>query len=699
METRKIKEKVLVSFAFIGFISVVAFGLVAGANTLIPSDAVLDSTTDRVITISKIKGGSGSPDSQSLVGVTGDNDAINAILGNGWQVDNTGSPTTYRISKLKMNAANTAPAESPLNYTVIDFIDVTTSGGNAQLNLGSPTHHVPDVEAKGFYTLDYQGNAVAEGDEDTGTPDGYYLIEEQNATSGSRAYRGYLTMPNVQEIDDGTGHSKGQIIYDVHLFPKVVKEVSFGFSTAVNILNTDGTTMDRFADKDVWLHDTVANGDSNNWTILANYSKTTLQYMRASNGNAIYMGFDGVYSNKHSATKSTGDFTCSFTAPTAEGTTFPDNANISNNYPADWKGSVGLLITNLNDDTYEYISFGKVVYDAQGDSSSHVNTVTYNGVSWSFNGYNAHAWWGTNSAMVGIPASWGDATHLGVNNKLGDKYAGIDLTDPAQGYKVQVCATIRFTTLGYPFTPEYLSTGGSLADKPVHPYELGAYVVDTSGSPAITTFDTDATNGLPTGFPQAADGYKTQDNPNGVFLDRAYITTGSLNADKINSNGSDLTGAKFLLKVKDTHGANPAVEGQYISRGTGNGAITYTATKASGTALTSGAWLTNSGASANTLQGYFQMPGIDPDWDYELEETTAPDTYQLLSKPLLIPSANISTERFVTDETNGDYIKVVNIKKMILPVTGGIGLGLIVLVGLTFIFIGGLNKKRMKGSE
>jgi hypothetical protein len=207
-------------------------------------------------------------------------------------------------------------------------------------------------------------------------------------------------------------------------------------------------------------------------------------------------------------------------------------------------------------------------------------------------------------------------------------------------------------------------------------------------------------NGLPAGTVNGDDGAKSDTNPNGVFTKQAYITTGQINARKINSNGNDLTGAKFNLRVKDTHGENTAVEGQYVVRngdavlGNGTGVLTYTATQASGTTFTSG-----DTTIAGVVASGFDPIGIDPDWDYELIETTAPDTYQLLSKPLLIPSANISTERFVTDETNGDYIKVVNIKKMILPVTGGIGLGLIVLVGLTFIFIGGLNKKRMKGSE
>ncbi|SJZ39616.1 hypothetical protein SAMN02745116_00163 [Pilibacter termitis] len=687
--------------SFFLFLACVLMPLTSFANSFVPQDAMLDKTTDRKITIARIKGGSGSLDSASLVDVETDRSAINGILTGGWEVDNEGDAVTYRISKLRMNTPNTLPVDT--NFSIIGSVEITTSGGIAEVNLGSETTHIAALESEGFYTKDLDGT-VADSME-KGTPDGFYLIEELDVPDGKMPYRQFISMPFVQEIDDGAGESKGRIVYDVHIFPKAVQQVSFGFSTAVNILTKSGVPTTRFADKTVWTHDTVANNSENVWTIFGNFSKTTLANTR-SNANPMYIAWDSIYSNKHSTVASgQGNYGVGYgVAIPSEGTGFSDadKGKISNGWTSGWKNagnnSVGLLITNLNDGTYEYINFGSVAYPDTTAKQQTV-TITYNTVSWTLNTYNNPDWATNNSAGISVPASWGDANHLGVNNKLGDKYQGIDLTDPSQGYKVQIAVSYNLIQKGVYFSQEYLGTGGILANNPFHPYEVGFYMVDDTGSHAITTFgiDNEVANGLSQGFAQAADGLKTQDNPNGVFLERAYVTTGSLNADKVNSNDNDLTGAKFVLKVKDTHGENASVEGKYVQRD-GTGAISYD-TKANATAMTSGSWLANAGSTANTLLGYFQMPGIDPDWDYELEETTAPDTYQLLSKPLLIPSTNISAERFVTDEASGDYIKVVNIKKMLLPVTGGVGLGLLIVVGLLLVIIGQKKKNSLKGSE
>ncbi|SJZ39627.1 hypothetical protein SAMN02745116_00164 [Pilibacter termitis] len=703
---KKRKNRVGGVLGFVLLLACFLSPMASKANSLVPQDALLDNSTDRVITIARIKGGNGTLDSSSIVAAQGDASAMNGVLTGGWQVDNAGSAATYRISKLHVNAANTAPVDNPINYTVIGSVEITTSGGIAEINLGSPTHHASAIQDEGFYTKDPQGTPMDAGDEDKGSPDGYYLVEAADTAQGSLGYREFVTVPFVREVDDGGGHSKGEITYNIHLFPKVVKTINMEFQTAVNILQSDGKTpyQPRFADKSVWQHDTVANGSTNTWTLMANYSKSIIGLMQdpgtsdPANFLNLYhigLGWDPRYQTAES-TVNTNDYNALFTKST--------DGNISNTFQPGAM-SIGILITNLNDDTYEYFDCGKVTYTSSPPQQLSTS-FKYGGVTFNYRSYSGTQTLSNGTATYGIaiPREWSDANHFGVNNPFGDKYKGIDLADAKQGYQIQVCLNIIAQVNGRDFAAQRLATGGTLDGKPARPYACGWYMsANTPNILAVTPWGggKDAVgNGLPAGTVNGDDGAKSDTNPNGVFTKQAYITTGQINARKINSNGNDLTGAKFKLRVKDTHGENTAVEGQYVVRNgdavlaNGTGVLTYTATQASGTTFTSG-----DTTIAGVVASGFDPIGIDPDWDYELIETTAPDTYQLLSKPMLIPSTNVSQVLYETDLANDSLVKVVNIKKMILPVTGGIGIGVIVLIGIILTIVGFHGKRKLIQTE
>jgi LPXTG-motif cell wall-anchored protein len=656
---------------------------------------LLNPDTARSINLVQIKGGSGNLDTESLV------DGQTNTFQNGWSVNTTGV-ATYTVKKIILNAGQTEPSLTVPNYTLSAGFDVTTSGGEGSVDLGTPNNHNPAVPA-GFYTDHFDGTNDPGGPDAKASPDGFYLVEETSDSTGHQKYLGIISVPYM--VEDKTGASnQAEIIYDVHIYPKLIPSLGFGFHLYVNILDDNGVN-DRFAsrattpgefDYDHWLHDAVFNGSKNTWTLGMDISHETLDQLKgdadAGSGNVWRFG-GGI--NKGYADNMTGEL-ASYKLRTLGVQPAQYDNNITNT--RNNKFYVGVILTDLNTGERKYFQI------VAGTGTITQGTLNGKTLKWGAIVNNTTYTFGDNSP--------GDTTGIiiredlksqfvdffGTGNPFGGDYAGLDLLDPASGYSVMLTYSNQITTNGTHFNPEYLSSDLGSPLPPVRPLIYGFYALNGGQTGNyLTTFgkDTSAQNGFTNGDDKGqADGY----GEFGVIRERAYITTGALNAIKVSEEDEPLGNAQFVIKIKANAdgvtgfpGQSGAIDtalapNQFLTVTTSTGAIGTTTTQASATVFTA--------STVSATLGKLQALGLDPDVDYQLVEVSAPSGYQLLKQPLNIPGTNISETTWDVDQTDEDLIKIINLPTVILPVTGGTGLWIVLFVGALLLFVGVLVKRR-----
>jgi hypothetical protein len=682
-------------------------GMVVPANIPNPS-------TTRKITIQQIKGGSGNIDTENLLDGT-------QSLTQGWTADSTAKPATYTVKKIVLNAGQTAPNKDGSNYTTVGSANIVTQSGQGQLELGSPNAHIVGLED--FYTDHFNGTNEAVGPAPDASPDGFYEIKETGDVSDHEPYQGILSVPYMQEDPSGATND-AQMIYDLHIFPKMIQSVGMGFHTYVNVIDDDATVLPRFESRSTtpgefdyshWLHDSVMNGSTNYWTIGIDLShqvfdaiyggtKTTTP---AANSYIFGLGFgtDGPLVDAMSGEKATNGTEA--TTPTIL------DSGITGARP-DQNTAAGVLLTNLNT--------GERKYFLLGATNGKTITASYGGKSFTLLSGTGT---GFNNQIPDGNSTWGYVvrysdkasllTFFGTQNPFGGDYAGVDLLDPASGYGVQLTVTKHVKTKGLHFNADTIADEASKLE--VRPWEFGFYEMplknhgnggEGNGSGEndyVTTYgiNTALENGFldevddTTTIQGHADGY----GKFGVTKERAYITTGNLNALKINEEGQALGGAQFVIKIKEnasgvtgTPGqdglpSSLITPGQYLIFGASDGAVTSTTTKSSATKLTS---LTSG------IIGKLQALGLDEDLDYVLEEITSPPGYQALNQPLQLLKANISKTTWQQDQDDSDLVQIVNLPKVVLPVTGGNSLWIVFVIGGILVGVGILQKRKVAKS-
>ncbi|SJZ39589.1 hypothetical protein SAMN02745116_00161 [Pilibacter termitis] len=713
-------------------------GMLHSIALVVPEGAMMNPAAVRKITITRVTDGSGNMDTQALVDGTG-------ALTNGWVADDSDPQTTYQIFKVQLNSGQTTPTDngfipgevtptggaSTANYKLIAGAEVTTVSGSVSFEIGDSqsgaTGSAIDYTATGTYdtsgTFDESGvtstiaQAFFKNLKDDGTvddtnvsPDGIYFIREKNPSAEYEAYRGFISIPNFAEITTGD-ESAVSGTYDVHLYPKRVRVAGLGIHSYVNIIDPVAhATMPRFATNnanDAWLHDTVANGQVTNWTQTANLPKSFFDNYNptgVSGVSLIEMWYAAAYTDPlaYGENKASGQSNFGSSASGLSPTPLGAGVTFGTPYGSGTNGQVsaGAIITKLSDGTKDYIPLYKGS-SLQATSSNVVVNIT-TGTKQSH-----LTIWGNNTviaananAPVGCFLRSNDkATFLALfdeTNELGGDYTGINLLDASSGYSVELAFTVQMAPKGLNFTQDKIL--GDFAANPIRPTVLSGYALDVTNLThnVVTTKgnDTFATNGFVTDGAGRDDGVRSATNPNGVLIEQAYVTTGNLNGVKVNEIGKRLGNAKFKLKLVDSKGEDAADEGKYLKVSTSDGTWSYVTDVAQATEYT-----TDTGNVDASLLGKFQWLSVNPKWDYQLIETTAPTGYQLLAKPLAIPTANMSELTWDTDNTNDDLVNVVNIRKTVLPVTGGIGLGIIILVGMAFLIFGIVNKRKHDKTE
>ncbi|SJZ39636.1 LPXTG-motif cell wall anchor domain-containing protein [Pilibacter termitis] len=667
----------------------------------VPANARISPDAEREITLTRIEGGSGSLSTAALI------DGASALSG-GWSVV-ADDDTTYTVTKVKLNDGAETPSDNGTsddgaNYTKLTSKDYTASGGTANIPLGSGvTHRDPTEVPADWYTDNPNGTNDADDPKPTAQPDGFYLIEEKvlpGETIEHEVYRGFISVPFMAEIDDGNGNSAVQAVYDIHLFPKNVPVAGFAFHSYVNIFKPDGTATDRFQAVNNsyahWLKDSVANNQTNVWTMTANINNAMLDKFTGTDTNStVSVGYIPVWNDLSTLG---GEATTNHTWPTTPSPAARD-AQITHTTQVATSGvfPVHFIVTNNQTGEKKFIPTTYKSGSLSTNNSTQQIVSTVNGLDITFMYYNkVTASVGAGYVCQLLKGSIPNLQQaLDYTNKTGTDFDGLNILDPSSNMTVEFAFSVPMTTSGQKFNQEFIGVGGVFETYPVRPMEIGIYLLEV-GARAITTFGTG--NAQSNGF--SGDGAGRDDgvrdattNPNGVLVDRAEIDTGSFNAIKTDGLGNPLSGAKFKLRVKDTHGIASANEGKYVSFNSSNGAVGYESDVAKGFELSS-----KDGVGANIL-GQVQQLGINPQFDYELVETTAPTGYQLLAKPMLIPAANISHEMWVTDQTNDSLVQIVNLKATVLPVTGGESLIILILIGLALTAIGYFIKKKEKELE
>ena len=146
--------------------------------------------------------------------------------------------------------------------------------------------------------------------------------------------------------------------------------------------------------------------------------------------------------------------------------------------------------------------------------------------------------------------------------------------------------------------------------------------------------------------------------------DSTIVTTGGFKISKVDVNDAKLAGATFVLE--DSDGNRVQKDGEdYTVTSDSNGAAEFTNLK-DGT--------------------YTLIETVSPTYEETEDGTTVTKHYQLLGKGITVTVSSTSY--------NGKAIKVVNKKEFELPLTGGIGAILFVLVGGTLIIASRIIKKR-----
>jgi hypothetical protein len=286
------------------------------------------------------------------------------------------------------------------------------------------------------------------------------------------------------------------------------------------------------------------------------------------------------------------------------------------------------------------------------------------------------------------------------------------LLDASSGYKTQLVITKRVKTQGMHFNPEYLSDEvlSPLVPQVARPLEYGVYGLNTKTDgthiDAITTYGKDdaAANGFTsevddnTSIVGHADGYGQY----GVLRSRAYVTTCALNAIKINEENQPLGGAQFVIKIKDnasgvtgTPGQDASSDttipnGQYLKFDTSNGSVSGVTNKTQATVFTS---------LSTGVVGKLQVLGLDEDVDYVFEEVQAPPGYQMLNQGLQIPKTNLSQTTYTQDTDDEDLVQIVDLPKVVLPVTGGQSLLIVLVVGAILVLIGVMYKRNTQKQQ
>lgn len=172
--------------------------------------------------------------------------------------------------------------------------------------------------------------------------------------------------------------------------------------------------------------------------------------------------------------------------------------------------------------------------------------------------------------------------------------------------------------------------------------------------------------------------YKNTTTTNGKTATSATgVNTGEVSIEKTDQDGGKLPGAKFKLYYVDGSdhydiykNAAGAIQGVKKGDNAPAGYSLYEVTSDSGgVALFSGVKTHKSfDASGNPVDAM----------EYYIEETKAPNGYNLLQDPVKVSFADENTNHVVTKG-------VVNKKGFTLPNTGGIGMILLVVIGIVFI--------------
>jgi hypothetical protein len=663
-----------------------------------------DPAISRSINIVQVKGGSSNLDSESLV------DGTNASALNDWVVDTTRS-ATFSVQKLIMDSGETEPSLTVANYTLSSAYTVTTSGGEAMIDLGTPSAHNPNIPAD-FYTDHFDGTNEASGPESAASPDGFYLVDETSDVTGHKKYRGIISVPYMVEDKTGTTND-ANMVYGVHIYPKYIPSLGFGFHSYVNIIY-DGVPNARFASRSTtpgefdyshWTSDSVFNGSKNNWTIGIDLSHEVLDQCNGDTGGSPSYRFGLGLSSGY------GDIAVGEKASCLHylNNSTPANYDSTINTSRQTASGIGVIFTKLSTGERTYVDFkngpGKWTSFTHGGK-----TLNFTSIADNLHSFNDSA---SPANMSGIIVRSDNIQNLknifGVNNAFGGDFAGKDLLDPTNGYAVMLTYTNHAITQGLHFTPEYLSSDLTTPLHPVTTMEYGFYALSGGSTPAhngkwLTTFglDDSGQNGFTNGDVKGqADGY----GEFGVLRERAQVTTGGLNVIKLSEENEPLGNAKFVIKImKNADGVTgfPGQEGcitdsaltpdQYIVISTSTGVVGTTTAIGSATTFTSD--------SATATLGKLQALGLDADVDYQLIETAAPNGYQMLKQPLNIPKTNVSETTYVVDQTDDDLIKVINLPTVLLPVTGGQSLWIVLIIGVMAVTIGLVLKKRsIKGEK
>jgi hypothetical protein len=364
----KLKKKRMLGLVFASFLvgillqmSIGVFADTKLTGMTIPAN-LPDPSTTRKITFQQIKGGSGTLDTEGLLDGTGS-------LTQGWTADSTATPATYKISKIMLNAGQTSPLSDGSNYTLITIpaATVTTASGQAVFELGSPNSHIAALAD--FYTDHFNGSNEPGGPDAKASPDGFYLIEETSSGGDHEPYKGIVSIPYMQE--DASGASNDALmIYDLHLYPKTIKNVDFGIETYVNIIAAEsgaagGIIASRFPsrattpgefDYSHWQTDSVMNGSTNYWSIAMNVSNKIIGHFNQSGAPTGWLMAFGWGTNiNQSALNSGENATDHFVmqTPTVTDSAIAHQRSTGNT-------ETGVIFTDLNTGEREYFHLGFV---------------------------------------------------------------------------------------------------------------------------------------------------------------------------------------------------------------------------------------------------------------------------------------------------------------------------------------------------
>ena len=170
-----------------------------------------------------------------------------------------------------------------------------------------------------------------------------------------------------------------------------------------------------------------------------------------------------------------------------------------------------------------------------------------------------------------------------------------------------------------------------------------------------------------------------------------YVQTGGLKIKKVDSAGNVLPGAVF--KIAETEA--DAKAGNFLKDYEGNEIVATSGED--GYAIINGLAYNDDGVlyyresdTSYQAKDYYLVETQAPSYTETTDEGEVTKYYKLLSKPLKVT---------VTGYSHNDTIEVVNRKELELPLTGGIGIAIFAVVGITIMAMSvAANKKEAKDS-